>query len=291
MNQDLFDATLTPGSIKSAMKESGSGSRDLWQVPIENIRTIDNFNVRTHGPAYSAHIRDLANSMLNEGYYQHKPLAGYVAKEDNEQIIYITDGHSRLDAAKLAISEGAEIELLPVVVSQAGVSMEDLTIALVRGNSGKPLSPYEMGVVCKRLVRFGMDISVIADRIGISSQYVNNLLSLMAAPAEIRMMVIEESVSASVAIEVIAQHGDKALQKLQEAQGRAKETGKAKVTPKHIDPANEFKKAVKKESEGMFLLLERIKNEFDSNPGEFGIADELRICLDETIARIKQSQP
>lgn len=289
-----FHDQLTPGSIKGAMKNAEAGSRDLWQVPPENLRLIENFNVRVNGERHKAKVREYADSMKSEGYYQHKPLAGYVAKDGDENVIFITDGHTRLQSVLLANSEGAQIDLVPVVVSQAGVSMEDLTVALVRSNSGEPLSPFETGVVCKRLSRFGWDEKKIADRIGVSEQYVKNLLSLIAAPIEIRQMVIEDRVSASTAIEVIAKHGDKALSILEQAQERAKAAGKGKATARHVDPASEFKKAVRERSGDMFELLERISNTDDAKTAGAGtvmIPADLFGEMCRMVQEIKEKQP
>ena len=136
----MFDKELTPGNVKAAMKESGAGSRDLWQVAPDKLRTMEGFNVRTRGDDHTAHIRSIADSIKANGYYQYQPLGGVVAVENGEQVIYIHAGHCRLEAALLAIAEGATLERLPVVVSPAGTSMEDLTVELVRGNSGKALT-------------------------------------------------------------------------------------------------------------------------------------------------------
>lgn len=281
-----FEVALHPGSIKSAMKVAEAGSRDLWQVPVGSLQVLDNFNARVKDASYYAHIRWLADSMKSEGFYQHEPLAGYVAKVDDEQVIYIYEGHCRREAALLAISEGAEIVSVPVVVSQAGLSMEDLTVALVRSNGGKPLSPYEVGVVCKRLVRFGLEVSVIASRLSLTVQHVNNLLSLMASPIDLRKMVIEGVVSATTAIEMLAKHGDKALEKLQEAQARANAAGKSRVTSKHVAPGHSFKKAVIKSAVPMYHAITEIK----ADPGYQGLTPTVREKLEELLAGFKNGQ-
>lgn len=54
-------------------------------------------------------------------------MAGFVAKEDGNDVIFVTDGHCRYDAVELAIAEGAELSRIPVVVAHQGTSMEDLT--------------------------------------------------------------------------------------------------------------------------------------------------------------------
>lgn len=254
-----FDLSLTAGSIKGTMSAAKASSRDLWFVDVDKLRAIEGFNVRVKDAAYHAHVRKLADSMKSEGFYADKPLAGYVGKvdsEDSESVIYFYDGHCRYAAVLLANSEGAEITRLPVVVSQRGISREDLTVALVNSNAGKPLTPYEVGVVCKRLVRYALDVVEIAKRFGITAQYVNNLLSLMAAPMNVQMYVVQGIVSATYAIDVVAKHGDKAAEVLAGAKEVANAKGKARVTKKDVDPeVAAFKRVVKKNAQTMYDLV------------------------------------
>lgn len=252
-----LDKELTRGNMKAAMKSAGASSRDLHQVPYAEIRIIESFNVRTPGPELDAHINSLVESILEEGYYQDSPLSGFIAVEDGHDVIYIYDGHCRYEAVGIAIERGAEIERLPVVINP-GMTMEDLTVALARKASGKPLAPYELGIVCLRLQKMGRDEGAIAKRLGITEQYTKNLLSLMVAPSAIRKMVTSNQVSASVAIETIAKHKDKALDVLQRAHERASGAGKSKVTAKHIDPADKMKKAAKARYADMFASLSKV---------------------------------
>ncbi len=94
-----FTKVLSPGSIKSAMKTAGAGSRDLWQVPPSQLKVIEGLNPRVVNESYKQHIRALADSIKSEGFYQHKPLGGYVSEEDGVEQIYIYEGGSRLAAA------------------------------------------------------------------------------------------------------------------------------------------------------------------------------------------------
>lgn len=259
-NQEFaFDAQLHPGSIKSAMRNAGAASRDLWQVPPGEIHIVEGFNVRIKDDAYRAHVRSIADSIKAEGFYQHAPLAGYVAKENGEDVIYAYDGHCRLEAVELAISEGAEIPVLPVSVSQAGLSMDDMIVAMVRSNSGKRLTTYETALVCKRLVRSGFDEKQIGDRLNLSAQYVSGLLSLVAAPAEVRNMVIAGKVAATTAIEMLAKHGEKATEKLEKAQELA---GTKKVTAKHVIKEKTLKSEVSANAEKMFNILHSVHSDF-----------------------------
>ena len=253
-NIEDFDTTLVAGNVKEAMKEAGAPSGDLWQVPPSQLRVIPGFNPRERNAKYIARVRWIADSIKLNGYYKDQPIAGYVARENGQNVIYVTGGHRRHEAVLLAISEGASVLTVPVVTTK-GVNMEDLTVALAVGNDSEPLSMYGSAIICKRLAGFGWESAEIAKRLGYGSgQYVDDLLSLIAAPLAIRQMVIDEVVSATVAIEALAKHGDKALAVLQAGEKTAKESGAVRVTAKHL-PGAAFKKALKGSAEQMFNLL------------------------------------
>ncbi|KAF1003892.1 MAG: hypothetical protein GAK28_04355 [Luteibacter sp.] len=276
-----FETTLVAGSVKAAMKDIGASSRDLWQVQVGDLRVIPNFNVRIKDAAYKAHIRSLADSMKSEGYYQDKPMAGYVAKEGDTLVIYITDGHCRFEAVQLAISEGAEIERIPVVPAPQGTSIEDLTVGLVRSNSGKPLEPYELAVACKRLTRFGWEQADIASRLGLSGKYVEGLLLLIGSDKDVREMVIKGEVAASTAIEALRKYGSKAFEKLQQGLRAAQAAGGERVTRKHM-PEVAFKKQVSKAAPVLFNTMREVK----ADPGYQHISQDLRDKLDALLAEL-----
>lgn len=239
-----MEIELSAGNVKAAMR--GASSRDLWQVPIADLHVIDGFNVRADGAEHAEHLAGLVDSILANGFYQSKPLSGYVAQERGKEVIYVTDGHCRLEAAAEAIRRGAEIKTLPVVVVPRGTSLEDLTVGLVTNNSGKPLSQYEVGVVCKRLVGYGWDEATIAKRLCMNVQRVCDLLSLVGASAAVRRLVTDGVVSASQAIDTLKRHGEGAAQKLQAGADRARAKGKKKATRKHIEAEKPTFRAVVK---------------------------------------------
>ena len=233
---------LTAGNVKQATV--GISSRDLWQVPLAQIHVLEGFNIRVKSDEHESHVASLADSILSNGFYQSKPLAGYVALEDGKQRIYLTDGHCRLEAAMQAISRGAQIDTLPVVMSPKGATMEDLTVGLVANNSGNPLTQYEIGLVCKRLVGFGMEERSVAQRLCMNVQRVSDLLMLVGAPAAVRKLVSDGTVAASQAIETIKREGDGAVEKLTAGAEKAKAAGKKKATRKHIDSRPSYRAVV-----------------------------------------------
>lgn len=226
---------LTAGSIKGAMAANNAARTDLWKVPRASLKTIDGFNVRSQDdPQYQAHIQWLADSIRANGFYPDRPLTGYVARENNQNIIYVIDGHSRLAAIDILEAKGVEIPTIPVVVRPKGTTAEDITVALFTSNGGKPLTMLETGVVCKRLVEFGWNVSDISRRLGKSTQHVENTLTLAGAPLAIRKLVSSGAVSGSLAIEALQKYGDKALEKLEGAVQSASKAGKARATAKNI---------------------------------------------------------
>jgi len=243
---DEFDLELVRGNVKKAMADAGAKSGDFWSVPPSMLRVIDGFNGRIRTPAYLEHLARIKDSIRENGYYQDKPLAGFVAKEDGEDVIYVTEGHTRFEAVRELIEEGHEIERVPVVVKPNGTTMEDLTFALVTSNEGRPFTTFETALMVKRLVGMGVDEATIAKRLGFKAgkAYVDDLLSLAGAPKAIRDMVIAEKISATLAIQELKRHGAKAVDRLKAAVAKAEASGKKKASAKHLDkPAKQSKKA------------------------------------------------
>lgn len=275
------DITLVAGSIKGAMKAAGAAKRDLWFVPRSEIRVIPGFNVRIQNAAYQAHIRTLADSITTEGFKPEHPLAGYVAREGEESVIYLNDGHCRLNAVDLAVSEGLEIDLLPVVVSTKAHDLEDITVGLVRSNAGKPLESLEKAAVCKRLVGFGWDETRIAKRLGFTENYVRDLLTLIGAPAKVREMVASDQISATAALKAMATHGDQVIVKIEEGLQMAKAAGKARVTTRYlVDPSE---KVIAKEGPKLYSVVQELR----SDPGFAQLGKPLQDKLNELLTQIE----
>lgn len=270
----LIEADVTfvlhPASIKGVMRDLNDGvkvapSRDLWQLNPFALSVIPGLNPRVRTPKYLAHVRSLANSMKSEGFYQDKPLAGYVSEANGVRTLYIYEGATRLEAAKIAIQEGVDADVMfdkvPVSVCQDGMSMEDILVAMVRGNKAEPFTLYELAIMCKRMAKCGMSQSVIAHRLGIgTASQVKGLLSLMSAPYQLRELVATEAVAATYAIEVIAEYKEKALEVLLEGQSVAKSKGKSRVTKKYV-PSAVFKQTVKKSAVPLYDTLVVVKSD------------------------------
>jgi hypothetical protein len=172
--------------------------------------------------------------------------------------IYLSDGHCRLAGVKLAISRGAEIKSIPCRVEERYSNDADRVLAMIVRNSGKPLTPLEKAAVAKRLISFGWSENDIAKKTGISKQYVGKLLQMEAMPEELKSMVKEGAVSASVAVEACREQGaERAVKSIAEAAGGAQNGKKKKVTKKVL---SDKKPKVKPELKALEVLKKQVKN-------------------------------
>jgi len=236
-----FAHELTSAPVDPTMKAAEATTAKLYKVPVEKIKPIPGFNVRVESPEYVAHRDMIRASIAANGYDPTKPLAGYVAKEGDENVIYVTDGHTRLAAvqdfnADPDTAEKDEIAALPVMVHPKEVSLTDLTVALHTANSGRPLTPFELGVVVKRLLaEEDAKKADIAKRLGVTSRYLDDVLLLANAEAKVKQHVASGNVSSTMAIQLLRKDSDTAAEKIEAAVKKTAGTGK-KATAKHTGP-------------------------------------------------------
>lgn len=279
-----FDTELTSGNVKAAMSAATAKSRDLWQVPIREIKVLPGFNPRIHDAAYEAHVEETAQSILEHGFYQDKPLAGYVANESGEQVIYVTEGSTRLAAAHRAIELGASLETLPVAVKDRSTTMEDLTVALVKGNNGKPFTPYELSIIAKRLAGFGRETGFIAKVLSVTTTYVDDLLMIAGAPTQIREWVQSGKLSVSLTVSTMKKHADKARGVLTKALENASEGGKERASAKHL-PGHLRATYIKKQSAPLFAAV----GELRSDPAWTQVPDTVREKIEQILAGLPEA--
>jgi ParB family chromosome partitioning protein len=238
MPSSKFSMALAAGSVEPAMKSAEAKSTKLFRVPVAKIEQMPGFNVRVQSADYLAHRDSIAESIRENGYDMTKPISGYVHKaEGGANIIYVTDGHTRLDAVnKLNAEDGAtQIETLPVLVHPGDKTLTDLTVALHTSNTGRPLTPFELGVVVKRLLKEdGAEKGAIAKRLAVTPRYLDDVLLLVNGPKAVRDAVLDGSVSSTLAIQELRKSPEKAAEKIADAVAKS-EPGK-KVTKKALGP-------------------------------------------------------
>lgn len=236
-------AAEAAAKIGSGLKGMASGRSDLFRLNPFAIKVKSGWNSRDlENPENREHIETLARSIAEIGVQE--PLTVYM---DGDNPI-LTDGHCRLMATYYAINHlGADIKSVPVKTEPRGADERDRLLSQIVRNSGKRLTPLEQGSVFKRLLDLGWTETEIAKKTGTNPQLVTKYLDLRAAPVEVQAMVKRGEVSATLALEVMADQGaTKATETLTEAVAEAKAAGKRKATAKTVANVTEGEEAPSK---------------------------------------------
>lgn len=223
-----------PAKKQGGIKDLTLGRQDMYRLAPHAIHVKDGWNSRDENAELDEHIDMLARSIAADGVKE--PLTVYWENGKT----FISDGHCRYRGVLRAMEVyGAEIVSVPVKTEDRFSSEADRVFSQIVRNSGKPLTPYEQGKVFKRLLNLGWTEADIANKSGISTTRVAQVLSLQAAPEPVQAMVRSGEISATLAIQAV-RHADEpqqAVDDLQAAVVTAKAAGKTRATAKHLPSA------------------------------------------------------
>lgn len=209
----------------ASLRQLSSCRQDLFMLNPDLISEEEGWNVRVECEDLDTHIRQLADSIKEIGVQQ--PLTVYMKGEE----AVATDGHCRLRAVRLARSEGADIQTVPVRAEARYANDADRVLSLLTRNSGRPLSIPEQADVVKKLLNFGWKEAEIAKKIGVSRQHIYSVVKFVSMPEEMKKLVNTGKVSPTVAIDQFAQDSENCVKNIKDASDRI---GKKKVTKKHL---------------------------------------------------------
>ena len=211
--------------------------KSYFTVEPSLITVEDGFNVRIETPELLAHIAWLKESIIEHGVL--KPVT--VRKVGGRYVL--TDGHQRHRAVLELVADKVDVRL-PVIVEDIRTrSDSDRIAALMVENSGLPLTIPEQSEVVKRLLKFGLSVKEVAQKISKSLGHVNHLYKYLELPEEVKEMVVDGKVSPSAAIKTAFEEGDDVTEVLKSAEEEANSVGKEKVTNKDIVKAKDKKKS------------------------------------------------
>lgn len=213
-----------------AIKDVAKGRSDLYRLDPKIIQIKEGWNSReATDPANASHIAELAASIKEVGV--KKPLVCYMENET----VYVTDGHCRLQAVMHLIEEGVEIPSVPVMVEDRFANEADRIFSQIVHNAGKPLTSLEQAKVFKRLVDLGWAQKDIALKAGISGGRVSQLLELNILPVILQKYIIEGKASATMVLNTYKKHKqnvDETILELNGAVRVAQESGRTRAMPK-----------------------------------------------------------
>lgn len=229
---DTFDAdSVTMTFAASVVKALTDKTEKVLMIPVEKLQPLPGFNVRVKNYAYATRVEEIADSIIANGFYPHKPLGGVILDSDHDHL-FIHDGETRWRAVLRAMEKGAEIKTVPVAVAAPGTSVEDLTVSLVQSNEGTALTPIEMAAVVKRLLSFGLSKDDISRRIVKTVRHIDNLLVLAGAPVAVRTAVADNKIAAAEAVKIVRKDPKTAAATVAARVKQAEAVGKTKATPK-----------------------------------------------------------
>lgn len=215
----------------------------ILQLSPDQLIELEGWNVRlADDPDNLAHIEQLAESIFHVGVLE--PLTAYHATRAGEYVV--TNGHCRLEAVRQAIARGAPIKSVPVRLEPKTASEADHTFSMIARNSGKNLSPLELGIACKRLLPFGWTLEDLAAKTGYGIQQIRNVVQLANAGAEVTKLVETGQIAATLAVQAIQAEGPaQAAETLKEAVKVAKAEDAAKPAGKRGRPPGKAAAPVK----------------------------------------------
>ncbi|WP_223508965.1 MULTISPECIES: ParB/RepB/Spo0J family partition protein [unclassified Pseudomonas] len=294
-----FRLNLFPGSIKKAMQFGNQdvvkegevaqkfGSSDLWNIDPRVIQVIPGYNTRVKNATYKERVLLLKKSMKEVGFKKDSPLSVIVVEEENGKLsIKLKRGHRRLEAVMAAIAEGKPFETVPCVIVKDDVTEEDLTADLVLSNNGDPLDPYATAIVCKRMTRWYPDNHAkIAAKLGLWPSQVTDYLLLINGPVEVSNYVRDEVIAFTLAVELLKEHGPRALGVIEQSLARSKAAGKTKLMPRFV-PGKVIKKAVTAAAPAMKAAIVEIK----SDKAFSQLSPETQEKLEAILEQFKQAE-
>jgi ParB family transcriptional regulator, chromosome partitioning protein len=253
LNDMISTITKVKGSAKGITDLDGvtRNTTALLMVSPELIRPIKGFNPRIHeakdagtGKSYAEELEELKNSIQTEGFFLDKPISGYPGMEDGENVVYIIDGHRRMEAVQALLDEGVEIASVPVVLSPANTDPIKLVIQNVKKNLNRRFTFFETSFQVARLLGIGKSKADIVELMGLTEVAVQDCLDFIEiVPKPIREHVKLGRISGTEALRICRQSAyknnpDKAIAKVQEMIEKAESEGRTKASRKD-DPDSE----------------------------------------------------
>jgi ParB/RepB/Spo0J family partition protein len=200
----------------------------------QDIHEIPGFNPRDYDrPETAEHIRSLADA-YKAGQY----VPPITVKVVDGQIC-VLEGHCRRRAMLLAIDEGADLGQQPMLEFKGDEMEADALV--ITSQSGMKLTTLEIASMYQRMLNRGKTEPEIATLVGKTAQHVRQTLELHTLPEEIKQLVHQGVVSASMARDCYNEHGSKAIDMLKDGVEVALRSGKKKLMPKDLDKAPKAK--------------------------------------------------
>lgn len=251
---------------KTGLAAIAEGRTDLFRMDPRKIVIRHGWNSRDFDlPENQAHVDQLAESIREVGVKE--PLAGY--HEDGQFIL--TNGESRLRAVLKLLSEGHNVETVPVQPEPRHATEAEHVLSQIVRNSGKPFTPIENARVFARLIGLGMTNRDIAAKVGMTPERVAQIAKLDTVTPAVREHIKKGEITSTLVqrIQAKAKDANEVEEQVVEAIKTAQAEGKKKATPKHAAKTDRTSTAPKRASfKDLFLELMSFLDTEDTESGE-----------------------
>ncbi len=153
--------------------------------------------------------------------------------------VFIVDGHRRAAAMRRAVAAGLPMQDKAgdvwVSIRQFVGNDLDRKLRIVTSNENKTLTPLQLGHVY-RDANVWATVADIARRVGKSDTHVAGCIALANGNSDVHAMVRAGEVSATLAGQVVREHGEAAGAVLAAASVKAKASGKKRITAATVKP-------------------------------------------------------
>ena len=218
--------------LKDFVKQSGGTIGETLWLPPAAFEVEPDFNPRERTPELEAHIREIANSILADGF---DPTQHLVVRYTGERVL-VRDGRCRLEAIALANKERPGCVVRVPLDPMPGNSNElDDAYLVLSTQTKKPLTATEYAAQVRRLLRSGQTEAEVAARLGKKIDALRRLMDLAGAPREIRDAVSRNELSQTEAVNLVRREGERAPEVIAKAREHAAARGSKAVRPRDID--------------------------------------------------------
>lgn len=181
---------------KSLKEQNKAGKTDIVHIDPNELVIEEGFNIR---PIDWTYVDELAVSYNNGEIIP--AIVVEIVERDGKPVPIVRDGHHRTHAARKA--NMPQVSIVPF----KGNAESALVLMMKSGNS-RPLTRVQKSVGIRRLRACHLSQEKIAQLLNISQGEVSNLEKVSMLPEAVKDMVEQNVVSATLAVEMHAVHGD-----------------------------------------------------------------------------------
>lgn len=250
-------------NFKQMNKDGVVKRADARKIKYQDLHVEPGFNLRLPIDRLSAEDRQAAQEN-DESLYQHIVNGGLIpaleVRPREEGGAWIVEGHRRHKQIGRAISAGVPLqdkdgEVWIDIVPFEG-NDEDRTYRVMTSQNNRKLLPIEWADGFKRARGYGHTVDRMAERSGMTVEFVKRMLDIGDANSDVQQMVTAGSVSPTIAAKVARKHGEKAGEVLATELKVAKSQGKEKITAGTMRKVNPAKMADE--------LIDALKNLYEA---------------------------